>query len=121
MTEIRHYFVHFFSEVEHVFGTKLVASYHIIILLWPRSLIKSITSDAAELLLMRTCWCPLVTNGNYILTFCVRQHVMFLFNTKLDTRNNVKGVSIRLKTDKRKPQTAFQFTETKAPSFVHHN
>ena len=50
MTENRHYFVQFFTEVEHVFSLKLVASYHVIILLWPRNLIKSTASNTAELL-----------------------------------------------------------------------
>jgi len=74
--------------VEHVFSTKLVASYHVIILLWPQSLIKSTTSDVAELWLMHTHWLAPMA-----ITFCVRQHAMFLFNTKLDTINNIKGVS----------------------------
>ena len=50
MTENRHYFVQFFTEVEHVFSTKLVASYHVMILLWPQSLIKLTASDIVELL-----------------------------------------------------------------------
>jgi len=48
----------------------------------------SITSgDIAELLPAGIHWSPMA------ITFCVHQHAMFLFNTKLYIINNVKGVS----------------------------
>jgi len=50
------------------------------------------------------------------ITFCVRQHAMFLFNTKLDTINNVKGVS-NLKINERKPQITFNSQRQKSLVF----
>ena len=89
MTENKHYFVQFFTEVKHVFNTKLVASYNVIILLRPKILIKSTTSDVAELRIKRCApagihWSPIA------ITFCLRQHAVFLFNTKLNRVNNLK-------------------------------
>ena len=66
-------------------------------------------------MVLNYCWCtPAVIHWSPMaITFCVSQHAMFLFSAKLDSMNNVKGVTTPA--NKRKPQTAFHFAETKIP------
>jgi len=49
MMENRHYFVYFFTKVEHALSIKFIASYHTIIQLWPQSLTKLTTSNAPKI------------------------------------------------------------------------
>ena len=81
MLENRHYFVHFFAEVDHLFSTKFVASYHVIILSWPRSLVKSTTSDVAEQFADAHL---LVSTGHQWQLYSVCQHAVYLqYKTQL--------------------------------------
>ena len=88
MTEKRHYFAHFFFKGGACLGTKLVASYQVIILLWPRSLIKLTTNDVTELPIADAHL--LVSTGHQWQLHSVSANMPCSYS--LATINNVKGV-----------------------------